>query len=103
MKYNPLKFTCGALLSFASVIAQAHDVALIPEPDGSLTVRYGHPGDLQPTDRERLLGIMVFQGTKPGAALSLPLEKKDLTFKTNTSVIPDGKVALFAARYDNGL
>jgi nickel transport protein len=90
-----------ALLNALSVYA--HDVALLPVQDGKLIVRYGHPGDWQPTDKERLLEVMMLQGEVPAAKLATKLVKKDLELITESKVVNEGSAALAAARYDNGL
>lgn len=57
-----------ALLTLPAVVV-AHDLVLVPEPNGNLTVRFGHPGDWQVPDKERLLDLQV-SGSAGAAASS---------------------------------
>jgi nickel transport protein len=103
MKLTPLHILCGTLLTLLNAAALAHDIALIPDAGGNLTVRYGHPGDWQPTDKERLLEIMLFQSSTAPSIVSTPLVKNGLALTASAPVIQNATAALVAARYDNGL
>jgi nickel transport protein len=97
-------FKCGLVFVLTSAFsAYAHDVALFPSSDGKLIVRYGHPGDWQPTDKERLLEVKMFQTALPAAKLTSKLIKKDLELITESKAVSNNTAAIAAARYDNGL
>ncbi len=92
-----------ALALSCALPAVAHDIALLPEPEGNLTVRYGHPGDWLPTDKERLLAVSILQaGAKPQLLVS-PLIKNQLALTTLGKAVTNGEAAIVATRYDNGL
>lgn len=92
----------AALMSTLPLIAAAHDLVLVPDATGSLTVRFGHPGDWLQADRERLLDLQVQQESGPGRPLAAALVGKGLDF-TAPDVATGGKAAMVSARYDNGL
>lgn len=85
------------------LVAGAHDLVLVPEPSGDLTVKFGHPGDWQPADKERLLDLRV-EGDAQAAARPIagPLAARGLELAAS-GVAAAGKAALVSARYDNGL
>lgn len=91
-----------ALASTLPIAAAAHDLVLIPEPNGNLTVRFGHPNDWQPADKERLLDLRV-TGSAGAASAPLPaLTSRGLNLEA-ANAAPSGTAAMATARYDNGL
>lgn len=91
----------AALTLAVPVAVAAHDLVLVPDPSGDLTVKFGHPNDWQPADKERLLGLRT-EGDRgaPIAAANLVVKGKNLQMR---HVATPGKAALVSARYDNGL
>lgn len=92
----------GALALAAPLGTQAHDLVLVPEPSGDLTVKFGHPNDWQQADKERLLDLQtegVDMAAKPLASL---LKGKGLNLAA-AHVASAGKATLVTGRYDNGL
>ena len=109
--------TCSTLLKLHSTMAKlfftvacavlpalsaAHDLVLVPEPDGNLTVRFGHVGDWQMLTRERLLELRVVSETSNPKSAPMTLKPSGLNL-TATGVATAGTAGLVAARYDNGL
>ena len=109
--------TCSTLLKLHSAVAKlcltvacavlpalsaAHDLVLVPEPDGNLTVRFGHVGDWQMLTRERLLELRVVSETSNPKSAPMTLKPSGLNL-TATGVATAGTAGLVAARYDNGL
>jgi nickel transport protein len=101
---NKIYLKCGFALALLNAFSvAAHDVALLPAPDGKLIVRYGHPGDWLPTDKERLLEVNMLQSGLPPAKLVPKLIKKDLELITESKAASSEGPAMAASRYDNGL
>jgi nickel transport protein len=98
MKKIVCKFNLNALISAAS----AHDLVLIPEPSGDLTVRFGHPGDWQPASVDRLLGLQMDGAAVAGrkGAATLRTQGKNLVA---SKVASQSQAHLVNASYDNGL
>ena len=82
--------------------AHAHDLVLVPETTGSLTVRYGHPGDWQQADKERLLDLQVGDAAGIAKPLAAAIKPAGLSLSV-ADVSTDGKAAMAIARYDNGI
>lgn len=101
--YSSLAKLCAAAaLAALPVLALAHDLVLVPEPDGNLTVRFGHPGDWLMPDRERLLDLHVAGAKNRATAEPLTLKTNGLNLEA-TGVVTAGAAGMVAARYDNGL
>ena len=96
------KLCAVAALAALPVFAAAHDLVLVPEPDGNLTVRFGHPGDWQMPDRERLLDLHV-AGSAGGATAAPPALKTNGLSLEATGVAATRVASMVSARYDNGL
>lgn len=96
------KLCAAAALAALPVLALAHDLVLVPEPDGNLTVRFGHPGDWLMPDRERLLDLHVAGATGGATPAPLALKTNGLNLEA-TGVATNGAAGMVAARYDNGL
>lgn len=90
-----------ALFSLAGSAA-AHDLVLVPQTSGDLTVKFGHPNDWQPADKERLLELKAEGPSGPSASLAPTLVGKGLELEAARVAAP-GAAMLVSARYDNGL
>ena len=97
-----LRTLAGAVAFAAPLLSQAHDLVLVPGLSGDLTVRFGHPNDWQPADKERLLDLQAEGDGSAGKSLSGALKKKGLNLET-AHVATRGKALLVTGRYDNGL
>lgn len=93
------RLAATAMLS-VPVFALAHDLVLIPEANGNLTIRFGHPGDWQMADRERLLDLRVTSAGGNASTPSVTAQGKNLGA---TGASPAGSASMVSARYDNGL
>lgn len=82
--------------------AGAHDLVLVPEPSGNLTVKFGHPSDWQPAGKERLVEIQSAGDGTASKSLASSLKGKGLNLEA-TRVGSPGKASLVTGRYDNGL
>ena len=90
------------VLAALPALALAHDLVLVPAPDGSLTVRFGHTGDWQMIDRERLLDLRV--ASVAGGAMAAPIALKINGLNLEAKgVVTTGAAGMVAAKYDNGL
>ena len=95
--------TAAAAVSLAApLLCGAHDLILIPEPSGNLTVRFGHPGDWQQADKERLLDLKTAAGAASAKPLAPMLVGHGLDLDAE-GVAEPGKPSMITARYDNGL
>lgn len=97
-----LRTLVGALALATPLLSQAHDLVLVPSPSGDLTVKFGHPNDWQPADKERLLDLQAEGDGSASKSLSSTLKKKGLNLES-AHVATTGKAMLVAGRYDNGL
>ncbi len=81
--------------------AQAHDLVLMPDAQGELRVRFGHPHDWQPVDAEKLLEVQTID-----AAGNTTGHRHDTLKRQGLDLlmpfVGSGPL-LIAARYDNGL
>ena len=82
--------------------SHAHDLVLVPATTGHLTVRFGHTGDWQQADKERLLDLQAQEDGTTARPLTSTLKGKGLTLEAGP-VATAGKASLVTARYDNGL
>jgi nickel transport protein len=90
-----------AVLTALPLYAAAHDLVLVPDVEGTLTIRFGHPGDWQTTDKSRLLDLQTLGATGAAAPLTAPLKPSGLNL---IAPAPEaGSARLASARYDNGL
>lgn len=86
----------------APLLCDAHDLVLVPETSGDLTVKFGHPNDWQPADKERLLDLKVDGDGAASKSLAKGLVAKGLGLEAS-KVATAGRATLVTARYDNGL
>ncbi len=89
-----------------SMTSLAHDLVLIPEPTGDLTVRFGHPGDWQTASTDRLLNFQM--DGKPAADSKGPSRlrqqgKNLVVAKMAPRADRTTQPHLMSATYDNGL
>ncbi len=99
MKSFIRRVAAAATLSLPFFV-QAHDLVLIPEANGNLTIRFGHPGDWQIADRERLIDLRVAGAGSLVTTPTLTVQGKNLEA---TGASASGSAAMASARYDNGL
>lgn len=97
-----LRGAAAALSLAAPLLCGAHDLILIPEPSGNLTVKFGHPGDWQQADKERLLDLKTEVGTASAKPLAAMLVGRGLELEA-AGIAQPGKASMVTARYDNGL
>ncbi len=82
----------------APSVAHAHDIVLVPKDNG-LTVRYGHPKDWQPIDREKLIELQVLAPEGPGVDRLGAVKRAGLDLQMAGGI---SRPSLVSARYDNG-
>ena len=81
-------------------IASAHDLVLIPEPNRSLTVRYGHVGDWLYTDEMRLVDLTAISTDNQERVLRRRAARRGVDLSVAAASL--GAATLVAGRYDNG-
>lgn len=91
----------AALLAgwLAAVSAWAHDIVILADAE-RVEVKYGHPGDWQYADREKLIDLRWMDGQGADGSLREGLARDGLSL---VSVGPDPGGSLVHARYDNGV
>lgn len=97
-----LRAIVSAVALTVPLLSQAHDLVLVPEPSGNLTVKFGHPNDWQHADKERLLDLQVEGEGTASKPLASTLKGKGLNLAA-AHVMTAGKASLVTGRYDNGL
>lgn len=96
-----MKFVSAAAvligLAFVSS-ASAHDLWLLEDPDKTnvIQVWYGHPGDIQSVDQEKLYQLTAFDGLSSVSLLS------DVESKEQMLIAPIKNAAIAASAFDNG-
>ena len=97
-----LRGAVAAAVLAMPLVCGAHDLVLVPEPSGKLTVKFGHPGDWQQADKDRLLDLKTEAGAASAKPLAPMLVGRGLELEAE-GVADPGKASLVTARYDNGL
>lgn len=84
-------------LTFVSS-ASAHDLWLLEDPNqtGIIQVWYGHPGDIQPVNQEKLYQLKALGGSSSTSLLS------DIESKGQMLIAPAKNASLAASSFDNG-
>ncbi|WP_225780902.1 DUF4198 domain-containing protein [Xenophilus sp. Marseille-Q4582] len=88
---------CGLGLGLMLGAAQAHNVWLMPEADGSYLVQFGgHQGRLEAYPAEKLTSVAAYD------TRAHPIAVQSRTTAQGVKVRPEGKAALLVAAFDNG-
>jgi nickel transport protein len=92
-------------ISAGTVPAQAHDVVLLLRSPDALTIKFGHPGEYEPADLNKLIELKAYAaGSGKGVSLLDDKPKKaGMNWKLpGLEKLAGGPVALVTAQYDNG-
>lgn len=100
--HTRLKAWLASVALALPMLSGAHDLVLVPETSGSLTVRFGHPGDWSLPDKYRVLDLQAEGDVGPAKLLAPGMTAKGVDWSV-PEVVGSGKASMATARYDNGL
>ena len=106
MKRLALLLGLAVFAGWAANAARAHDLVLLPQGDGAVVIRFGHPGEYEPADLPRLVRLDAYPEGQ-ARAVSL-LEAKPMRtgvdwLEENLSQCTGGHaVGMVTGEYDNG-